>query len=113
MKFSDDSGSAVIEFLGFGVLLQVPILLFTLQLVGLQHDQLAVEAIVRQVARSFVIEGKDPWAAASQVAANFGVRANTLQVHVLCDPTDCSQDGAVMNIQAQVGQASASAVTLK
>jgi hypothetical protein len=113
VKFSDDSGSAVIEFLGFGVLLQLPILMFTLQLVALQHDQLAAEAIVRQLARSFVIEGKDPLVATSEVATNFGVTSNKLQVHVVCDPTDCSQDGAVINIQAQVGQASASAVTLK
>ena len=40
-KFNDETGSVVLEFLGFGVLLQVPILMFATAVLGLQHDKFA------------------------------------------------------------------------
>ena len=53
VNFKGETGSAVIELIGFGLLLQIPLVMLATNLLLLQHDQLAAEAITRDVLRSF------------------------------------------------------------
>ena len=53
-NFNSDEGSAVIELLGFGVLLQVPILMFATSMAELQRNQLAAQTMSIQSLRSYL-----------------------------------------------------------
>lgn len=104
-KFKSESGSAVLEFVGFGLLFQIPMLLFVMSIISLQHDQLAAEAITRDVLRSYVLLNSDPAARALDIAANYKVSPSRLQVTLSCDTQDCLEEGAWVSVKTKVGRA--------
>jgi hypothetical protein len=109
-SFADETGSAVIDLLGFGVLLQVPLLALTLQLVSMQHDQLAAEAITRDGLRSYLLLGLDPEATAAQLAADYRVPSSRIKLAMTCQPGSCEETGSFVRLTTQVGSAKATGV---
>ncbi len=110
VNFRGEDGSAAIEFIGFGLLLQVPLAIFATNLVLVQHDQLAAEAITRDVLRSHVLLGAEPSTVAEAAASLYGVSPSRLRVSMSCKPLTCSQEQAWVTVKTQLGSATASGV---
>ena len=102
-KFSDESGSASLEFITAGLLLLVPLVYLVLVVSSIQGATLAAEGAARQAARVFVTsENADQAGARSQQAidfalADFHVPVSRASVSVNCsEPSSClAQDGLV------------------
>lgn len=87
-----DSGSAVIEFVGFGVLLQVPLLMFCLSVFDIQKQQLATESVANVALRSFVLNQGDESqtrVAIAQAIQDFGFSTSDASVSFIgaCEPS--------------------------
>jgi hypothetical protein len=111
VKFSrllgDDRGSAIIEFLLYGALLQVSVLMIGTQIIGLQSSQLAVESIARHALRAFVVAGQEPEQTAQSLLRDLGSN-KTAVIQLRCHP-DCHSDGAVITIKVSLDSAVAEA----
>ena len=105
VNFRGETGSAVIELIGFGLLLQIPLVMFATNLVLLQHDQLAAEAITRDVLRSFVLLDAEPTAVAQAAASLYGVSSTRALVSMSCRPLDCRKEQTWVTVKTQIGSA--------
>lgn len=97
MKRSDE-GSALVEFLGVGFLLMVPLVYLVVVLAALQGAMFAVEGAAREVTRMYVISASDEAAAmsAAQVAlADHGLEPD--KVEVSC-PNGCETPGGRVKV---------------
>jgi hypothetical protein len=102
-KFSSDHGSAPLEFLGFGLLLQIPVLVMVINLASIQHDQLVADAICRDSLRSYLLLGAQPELTAARVAAEYGTPINRIKLQVICEFGDCETEGNRIRVIAKVG----------
>lgn len=93
MNFRDESGSAVIELLFFGVVLQVPLLVLSLHLGDVQSRQFAADSVARHALRSFVLFRTPVNEAAIEIAGQFGLEMEP-KVYLVCKP-DCETEGAI------------------
>jgi hypothetical protein len=110
VNFRDERGSVVLEFIAFGLLLQVPMVMFAANLVSIQNDQLAAEAITRDVLRSFVLQGAEPSAVSREAASLFGVAPSRILVSMTCRPFDCAQEQTWISVKTHIGSVVASGV---
>lgn len=110
VNFKGETGSAMLELIGFGLLLQIPLVMFATNLVILQHDQLAAEAITRDVLRSFVLLDADPTSVAQTAASLYGVSISKVLVSMRCRPLDCRKEQTWVTVKTQIGSAIASGV---
>ncbi len=110
VNFRAEDGSAVLEFIGFGLVFQIPLMVIAGNLVAVQHDQLTAEAITRDLLRSYVLSNRDPLAGAAELAAAYRVSPNRIKVSLSCRPTDCNQAKAWVYVTTQIGSISASGV---
>jgi hypothetical protein len=55
LKFSSETGSAPIEFLGFGVFLMIPVMLFSINIFQQQNDQFAAASIAEHGLRALTL----------------------------------------------------------
>lgn len=91
-RWTDDEGSAAIEFIGLGLLLLVPVVYLVVAMAAIQGAALAVEGAARQAARVFVqgADVRDAQAAASRAImfalADHSVTADSSRVSVVCAP---------------------------
>lgn len=96
-RWTDDEGSATLEFLTVGMLLLVPIVYLVLALSSLENASFGVEGAARQASRVFVQSASEHEAeSAAQTAvavtlADYGLDADAAHVTVSCrpDPADC------------------------
>lgn len=100
-----EGGSALIEFLLYGALLQVSVLLIGLQVIGLQSSQLAVESIARHALRAFVVAGQPPDQTAQSLLTDFG-STKKAAIDFRCQP-DCYSEGAIITIRVSLDGTSA------
>ena len=107
VNFKDDLGSAALEFIGFGLVLQIPMILLAINLVALQHDQLAAEAITRDALRSYVLLNREPLESARRLAADYRLDPSRILVKMACNPDDCEAEGAWISIETRIGRSSA------
>ena len=105
VNFKDDLGSAVIEFIGFGLLLQIPMLFFAINLVDLQHDQLAAEAITRDALRAYVLLNREPLESARQLAPDYRLDPSRILLTTTCKPNGCNEEKAWVSIETRIGLA--------
>ena len=110
VKFSDEEGSAVLDFIGFGLFLQLPLVLFANNLVMTQHDQLTAEAITRDALRSHVLLGKEPLEIALDLADSYRVPSDRITMTLTCRPTNCQQEKAWIHLTTRIGVVTASGV---
>lgn len=103
VNFKCDAGSVVLEFIGFGLLLQIPILMAVLALSAAQHDQLVAEAITRDSLRSFMVIDKNPESTASEVAKVYGVSLDRVHISMSCQDNDCTKQGNAIHLETKVG----------
>jgi hypothetical protein len=107
----EETGSALIEFLGFGLLLQVAVLIGVVQLSNFQAEQMAVESMARHALRAYVLSGTDPEVTGDQLLAELGAQGKPIFT-LTCSP-DCESQGSVIRLKAQLGSATSMAVTVK
>lgn len=103
-KFSDEDGSAPLEFIGFGMLLQLPLLPLVLQFSSIQLEQLSAESMARNALRAYCVSAVPIATSVDLIARDFNLPATTQVSHSL------TSEGGLLSLEVSVGQASAIAV---
>jgi Flp pilus assembly protein TadG len=92
IRFSDDRGSAALEFITAGFLLLIPLVYLILAMAAIQAGALSVEGAARQASRVFV---QAPTITSGRARANtatsfalgdFGIQHSTARVRISCRP---------------------------
>ena len=117
MKFSTkascDNGSAIIDLIGFGVLLQIPILMFATAAISTQHQSFALEAIARHAIRAHSLwpDRQNTSQVVMQLASDFGLAYSILEWELSCRPdTECKKADSIATIEVKLGELSARAI---
>ena len=108
---NSERGSAVIDFVLYGVVLQAGLLMFGMPIYESQSSQLAAESIARHSLRAYVLSGVGVETSAQQITRDFGIKKNAT-VKIFCDP-DCESDGSVVGVRVSLGNASATSVMVR
>lgn len=111
MKISSERGSAVLDFVLFGVVIQVGLLIFATQIFGIQANQLAAESISRHGLRAYILSDVSPEVTSAQVLSDFGI-SKPAEVALNCDP-NCTGANSVISLKVVVGKAEAVAVAIR
>lgn len=111
LPIADDRGSVVLEFLAFGLLLQVSVLMWLINISNLQGQQIAAESVARHSLRAFVLSGTQPQLTGQQILNDFGIKLQP-QLSFTCEP-DCDSPGSILRLQVGVGAAKAQAVAVR
>jgi hypothetical protein len=105
-----ESGSALIDFVLYGLLIQMTVLVFGLQVFSLQSAQLAAESAARHALRSFALSGADPNESVRSIVEDFNF-SEDYKVSFSCVP-DCVSDGSLLKITVKISAATATAKML-
>ena len=106
-----DSGNALIEFVLYGLVLQVLVLTFGLQVMSTQAQQLAAESAARHALRSYVRAGVDPVISANAIVKEFGL-VSKVEVQLSCNP-DCESQGSILNLTVRLGEVKSNAIAVR
>lgn len=106
-----ESGSAVVDLVLYGVVLQAGLLAFGMPIYETQANQLAVESIARHSLRAFVLSDVQVQSSAEQILRDFGIYKSPI-VKLFCEP-DCESEGSVVGVQASLGSVSATSVMVR
>lgn len=101
-----EQGSAILDLLGFGILLQIPILMFATVALNTQHQQLALESIARHGLRAHVLwpDQANTSRVVSELATDFGLATSALKWELSCTPDpDCLADSSMTRLQVSLG----------
>jgi hypothetical protein len=108
-KFSDESGSASLEFITAGLLLLIPMVYLVLVISSVQGATLASEGAARQAARVFVTsENAQQASTRSQQAidialTDFHIPTSRASVSVSCsEPTSCLAGDSLVTISVSI-----------
>lgn len=112
-RWTDDDGSASLEFITTGMILLVPLVYLVLAMASIQGGALAVEGAARQAVRVFVQSADAAHAEASAeraiqfALADYGIDASEASVAVSCspDPGDCLTRRGFVTISVSVSVA--------
>ncbi len=94
--WTDDTGSAALEFVTAGVVLLVPLVYLVLTMAAIQAGAFAAEGAARQAARVFVQSDSLADAQAGAVRAmqfalaDYGIDSSTASIEVSCRPSPAS-----------------------
>jgi hypothetical protein len=108
-----ERGSAIIDFIGFGVLLQIPVLMFSTFALSVQHQQFALEAIARHGIRAHALipDRVNTTKVISELVADFGLRQSDIEWNLSCSPDpNCVDSGSIARLQIKLGGLSAEAL---
>lgn len=105
-SLSSEQGSAILDLIGFGVLLQIPILMFATFAVSTQAQSFAVESIARHALRSHslwpVLENTQE--VVTEIAKDFGLSENRLSWRLWCAPNpNCLEPDTTARIEVRYG----------
>lgn len=106
-----DSGNVLIEFVLYGLVLQILVLVFGLHVVSIQVQQLAAESATRHALRSYVLSGVDPVITANAIVKDFGL-SSQITVQLTCNP-DCETQGSILNLTVQLGEVKSNALAVR
>jgi hypothetical protein len=112
-EIMSDRGSAVVDFIGFGVLLQISVLMFSTFALSVQHQQFALEAIARHGIRAHVLipDRGNTTRVISELVADFGLKPSDIEWSLRCNPDpNCVEPGSIALLQIKLGGLSAEAV---
>lgn len=108
---TNERGSSLIEFVLYGLVLQVLVLSLFLQLATWQNQQLAAESIARHGLREFILAETNPMDVARQISNDFHLKAIP-EISLRCDP-DCSSPLSKLLFNVDVAGAKASSVFIR
>ena len=112
-EIANDEGSAIVDFIGFGLLLQIPVLVFTTFALSLQHQQFALEAIARHGIRAHVLvpDNASTTMVIYRIAADFGLEPSGLTWLISCNPDPtCVESGSIVRFEIKLGGLGAEAM---
>jgi hypothetical protein len=101
-----DGGSAIVDLVGFGILFQIPILMFATLAIKTQQQSFAVEAIARHGLRSHVLapDRASTDLVITELAKDFGIDPDKLKWNLLCSPAaDCLDPETIIRIEVKLG----------
>lgn len=101
-RYRSDCGSAIVDFLGFGVLLQLPVLIFASLAIQNQHEAFALDSIARHTLRSMSFPLDESVAARTvlALAADFRLDVKLLSWNLSCVPDlICSETSQAVEIR--------------
>jgi hypothetical protein len=101
-----EHGSAIVDLIGFGVLLQIPILMFATFAVSIQQQSFAVESIARHALRVHslwpVLESTQEVVTA--ISKDFGINPERVNWTLVCSPNpNCLEPNTVARIEVRYG----------
>ena len=105
-EISSEQGSAIVDLIGFGVLLQIPILMFATLAIQTQQQSFAVEAIARHALRAHVLwpDRASTAQVISELARDFNVSEQALDWTPRCRPDpSCKQPNTTAEIEVRLG----------
>lgn len=105
-SLSSEGGSAIVDLIGFGVLLQIPILMFATLAIQTQQQSFAIEAIARHGLRAHVLwpDRTSTAQVISELTHDFGIAATELQWSISCRPDlTCRSSGTFAEIEVRLG----------
>ncbi|MEY4559372.1 MAG: hypothetical protein RLZ82_387 [Actinomycetota bacterium] len=111
MRIKDERGSSMIDFLGFGLLLQIPVLVLATQLATIHANQLAADSIARHSLRTFVLHDTPAALTARQISADFRLKISPV-VELDCEP-DCTSPDSILRLKVSVGGVRAISVMVR
>jgi hypothetical protein len=102
-----ERGSAIVDLIGFGLILQIPILMFATATLQLQHQSFALEAIARHALRAHVLW--PDWSNTAQVvddlAKDFNIELKDISWQLSCQPDpNCQISGSVARLEVSLGE---------
>lgn len=102
-----ESGSAVLDLVAFGVLLQIPILMFATLTASYQAQAIAIESIARQALRAHVLwpDLKGTSLLVEDLVRDFSLEPSKLKWQLRCLPLpDCSSADSTIEIEVRYGE---------
>ena len=106
ISWRSEGGSAVVDLVGFGVLLQIPILMFASLAIQTQQQSFAVESIARHGLRSFVLwpDYNNTQFLVETLAKDFGVDPRQVVWKIVCKPDPkCTAPKTLAQIEVRLG----------
>lgn len=106
-NLASEQGSSLVDLIGFGVLLQIPILMFATFAVSTQQQSLAVESIARHAVRAHslwpVFESTQE--VVVDIAKDFGISPDRVSWSLSCAPNpNCLEPNTTAQIEVRYGQ---------
>ena len=111
MKIKNERGSALIEFVAIGIVLQLALYLAGSQVFHFQALQLAAESASRHALRAFLNSGEPIEKTVRSVLKDFG----SLEQHsqsLGCSP-DCVSSGSVITVTVNIEGASSTSLAVR
>lgn len=105
-KIRAEQGSAIVDLIGFGVLLQIPILMFTTLAIQTQQQSFTIEAIARHGLRAHVLwpDRASTAQVISELATDFGVSVSRIDWNLRCRPDpSCKSPNTTAEIEVRLG----------
>ena len=106
----EDEGSALVDLVGFGLLLQIPVLMFTTLTLSMQHQQFALEAIARHAIRAHVLlpDRASTTMVVHRIIDEFGLELADVSWKIICTPDpNCVTSGSFVRFEIKIGGLSA------
>ena len=106
MRFADDSGSAALEFVAFGLIASLGIMFATLELQALQSRQFISQQFSKQIARSLVVNANQVKVAdlTESLLHSYRLTKGEVIVSIMCQPACASvetiEPGSVIEVHA-------------
>lgn len=115
-NFCSEEGSALIDLVGFGLLLQIPILLFSISALEAQRQSIALESIARHGLRAFVLSSsiESTSQVVRQLIADFELEGLGVRWDIKCSPDpSCESSKTLVRIEVRLDDQSALAAAIK
>ena len=104
---ASEQGSAMVDLIGFGVLLQIPILMFATFAISLQQQSFAVESIARHALRAHALWPvyQSTQEVVAAIATDFGLSIDRVTWNLSCAPNpSCLEPNTTAQIEVRYGQ---------
>jgi hypothetical protein len=103
---SSEQGSAILDLIGFGVLLQIPILMFATFAIQTQQQSFAVEAIARHGLRAHILwpDNASTTRVIHELATDFNIPIAELEWRLSCRPDpSCRSPRTTAELEVRLG----------
>lgn len=107
-RLADDSGNAVVEFVGLSVVVLIPLVYLVLTLSVMQAASFAADTVARQAVRIAATETDESArqarlaALAEAVGRDYGVDLTPQAITLECDRERCTDPGALVRVNVSV-----------
>ena len=103
---SSEQGSAILDLIGFGILLQIPVLMFATFAIQTQQQSFAVEAIARHGLRAHVLwpDRASTTRVINELASDFNIPITDLDWRLSCRPDpSCLSTETTAELEVRLG----------